>query len=137
MSWTDFDGKISKLKDFSGKVVILDFWATYCAPCKEEIPHLKALAEKYGDDLVLVGLHVGGDEDRPKIPDFVKELSIDYPIAFPEDALSSYVFGQQSAIPQTAVFDRQGRLVKKITGFDSALKVELDAAVEDTINTKR
>ena len=133
MNWTTFDGKVQKLKDFPGKVVILDFWATYCPPCIEEIPHLKELKSRYGDDLTLIGLHVGGEEDRPKVPDFVERLKIDYPLATPEDALTSFIFGQESAIPQTAIFDRNVKLVKKIVGFNAEIKKELDMAVEQTI----
>jgi thiol-disulfide isomerase/thioredoxin len=134
MSWTDFDGNVQKLKDSRGKAVILDFWATYCAPCIEEIPHLKALKAKYGDDLQVTGLHVGGDDDKPKVPEFIERLKIDYPLAYPEDALVSFVFGQDTAIPQTAIFDREGRLVKKITGFNDQIRVELDQAVEQAVN---
>ena len=133
MNWTTFDGSVQKLKDFPGKVVILDFWATYCPPCIEEIPHLKELKARYGDDLALIGLHVGGEEDRPKVPEFAEKLKIDYPLATPEDALTSFIFGQESAIPQTAIFDRDGKLVKKIVGFNPEIKKELDAAVEQTI----
>lgn len=136
MNWTTFEGPVQKLKDFQGKVVILDFWATYCPPCIEEIPHLKELKKKYGDDLVLIGLHVGGEEDRPKVPEFVQRLGIDYPLATPEDSLTSFIFGQESAIPQTAIFDRTGRLVKKIVGFSPEIKVQLDEAVAATINAK-
>ncbi len=134
MSWTGFEGSIQKLKDHRGKAVILDFWATYCKPCIEEIPHLKALKAKYGADLEVVGLHVGGDEDKPKVPEFVERLKIDYPLAYPEDALTSFVFGQDTAIPQTAIFDREGRLVKKITGFNDQIRAELDAAVEKAVS---
>src|SRR5262245_7271107 len=49
MSWTSFDGAVSKVKDHSGKAVILDFWATNCPPCIEEIPHLMELKARYGD----------------------------------------------------------------------------------------
>lgn len=133
MSWTGFEGDIQKLRDLNGKVVILDFWATYCPPCIEEIPHLMELKARYGDDLHIVGLHVGGEEDRPKVPEFVERLKITYPLAYPEDALTSYIFGQQTAIPQTAVFNRSGKLVKKIAGFDERIKVELDNAVASAI----
>ncbi len=134
MSWTGFEGNVQKLKDLKGKVVILDFWATYCPPCIEEIPHLMELEAKYGsENLQIIGLHVGGDEDRPKVPEFVERLKITYPLAYPEDALSSYIFGQQTAIPQTAVFDRSGRLVTKIAGFDARIKTELDSAVAAAI----
>lgn len=129
MSWTTFEGPVQKLKDYRGKVVILDFWATYCPPCIEEIPHLIELKEMYGDDLVVIGLHVGGAEDRPKVPEFVERLKITYPLATPEDALTSFIFGQESAIPQTAIFDRSGKLVKKIVGFNAQIKIELDDAV--------
>lgn len=133
MSWTGLDGSFNKLKDLRGKVVILDFWATYCKPCIQAIPHLRQLQANYGSDLQVVGLHVGGEEDRVKVPEFVQRLSIDYPTATPEDALTSYIFGSDTSIPQTAVFDRQGKLVKKFVGFDDAIKAELDAAVAATV----
>lgn len=136
MSWTGFDGTVRKVKDFQGKVVILDFWATYCAPCIEEIPHLMELKARYGDELEVIGLNVGGEEDRPKIPEFVDRLKITYPLGHPEDALSAYVFGTDTAIPQTAIFGRDGKLVKKIVGFDDKIRAELDAAVESTVNPK-
>ena len=136
MSWTGFQGNVQKLKDLEGKVVVLDFWATYCKPCIEEIPHLMQLQAKYGEDLRVIGLHVGGDEDRPKVPEFVERLKITYPLGYPEDALTAYIFGQQTAIPQTAVFDRSGKLVKKITGFDQRIKLELDEAVAAAVAKK-
>lgn len=135
MSWTGFTGTVSKLKDFKGKVVILDFWATYCPPCIEEIPHLKELQAKYGpDQLRVIGLHVGGEEDKPKVPAFVDKLKIDYELAYPEDSLTSFVFGQDTAIPQTAIIDRKGVLVKKIAGFNDQIRVELDEAVAKAID---
>lgn len=135
MSWTGFEGNVEKLKDLNGKVVILDFWATYCKPCLEEIPHLKSLQAKYGpENLRIIGLHVGGLEDRPKIPGFVDQLKIDYTLAYPEDALTAYIFGQESAIPQTAIFDRRGKLVKKIVGFGDDIKRELDGVVEEAVS---
>jgi thiol-disulfide isomerase/thioredoxin len=136
MSWTGFEGNVQKLKDLQGKAVILDFWATYCPPCIEEIPHLMELQAKYGaDNLHIVGLHVGGEEDRPKVPEFVERLKINYALAYPEDALTAFIFGQQTAIPQTAIFDRKGRMVKKIAGFNAEIKAELDAAVAAAVAT--
>jgi len=134
MSWTDFDGNKARLKDLKGKAVILDFWATYCLPCIEEIPHLKELQAKYGkENLVVIGMHVGGEEDKPKVPEFVEKLAIDYTLAEPEKALTSYIFGDQSAIPQTAVFDRNGKLVRKIIGFSDNIKIQLDDAVAKAV----
>jgi thiol-disulfide isomerase/thioredoxin len=140
MTWTIFDGKTNidanerKLKDLQGKVVILDFWATYCPPCLEEIPHLKELQSKYGrENLEIVGLHVGGEDDRPQVPTFVERLKIDYTLATPEDALTNFIFAARNDIPQTAVFDRSGKLVEKFIGFDSTIKNRLDEIIEQTI----
>ena len=134
---TNQEGAVSRLRDFKGKVVILDFWATYCPPCIEEIPHLKALQAKYGkENLEIIGMHVGGEEDRPRVPAFVKKLNIDYTLAIPEDELTRFIFGNRTDIPQTAIFDRQGKLVRKIIGFDAQIKKDLDAAVEQAVNSK-
>lgn len=134
MSWTLEDQRVQKLGDLKGKAVILDFWATYCIPCREEIPHLNSLVAKYGgDNLIIVGLNVGGDEDRVKIPQFTKTTKIDYAIAFPESELSSFIFATRSEIPQTAVFDRNGAMITKIIGFGPTQKRELDEAVEKAI----
>lgn len=138
MSWTKSDGYEIKMGDLRGKAVVLDFWATYCKPCLEEIPHLKELQKKYGvDSLQIVGLHVGGEEDRPKVPDFVEKLKIDYMLGTPESALTGFIFaGTKGEIPQTAVFDRNGELVRKFIGFDPEVKSQLDRAVDAAVNTK-
>jgi thiol-disulfide isomerase/thioredoxin len=137
MTWTGFDGKDQKLKDLQGKVVILDFWATYCPPCIEEIPHLNALLAKYGkDNIEIIGMHVGGEEDRPKVPAFVERLKISYPLASPEDELTRFIFAERDDIPQTAVFDRRGIMVKKIVGFNGEIQNELDSTVESAINSR-
>ena len=134
MTWTNFDGVVEKLKDHTGKVVILDFWATYCKPCLEAIPHLKKLQETYGrDDVAIIGLHVGGAEDRDQVPEFVEKLDIDYTLATPEDFLSQYIFGADSAIPQTAIIGRDGKLVRKFVGFDDNIKAELDKVVASAV----
>jgi thiol-disulfide isomerase/thioredoxin len=133
MSWAGFEGGVTKLKDLQGKAVILDFWATNCPPCIEEIPHLLELKAKYGDELVLVGLHVGDDEDRKQVPAFVERLKITYPLAYPDSALTDFVFQNNSAIPQTAVFDRNGAMFRKFVGFNPDIRRQLDQAVERAV----
>lgn len=129
MSWTGSDDRVVKIKDLSGKVLILDFWATYCPPCIEAIPHLMELKARYPNDIEVIGLHVGDEEDRVKVPEFVERLKITYPLGFPEDALTAYVFGTDTAIPQSAIIDREGKMVKKLVGFNEDIKRELDETV--------
>src|SRR5258706_9439978 len=137
MSWTGAGDKVQKLSDLKGKAVILDFWATYCPPCRQEIPHLNSLIAKYGsENLQIVGLNVGGEDDRPEIPKFIASTKIDYPIAFPEDDLTRLIFAERDDIPQTAIFDRNGRMIKKIIGFGPDIQKELDAAVEQAVKSE-
>ena len=137
MSWTDGQARVQKLSDLKGKAVILDFWATFCPPCRKEIPHLNSLIAKYGkDNLQIVGLNVGGPEDKPEIPKFLAATKMDYPIAYPEDDLSRYIFAERDDIPQTAVFDRNGRMITKIIGYSPEVEKRLDAAVEQAIKSE-
>lgn len=134
MSWTDDKGGLHKIGELRGKAVILDFWATYCGPCREEIPHLNSLLAKHGaDNLVIYGMHVGGEEDKAEIPKFQKQTKFDYPIAYPDDALTSWVFGQRDDIPQTLVLDRNGEIVDKFVGFGTGVQRDLDAALEKAL----
>lgn len=136
LGWTLFNSKRETLSDYRGKVIVLDFWATYCPPCVEEIPHLNALKNKYGEKLQIVGLHVGGEEDEAKVPSFVEKLKINYALAYPEDELIKILFGSDDVIPQTFVFNRDGKLTKKIVGFDEIEKMNLDNAIEQAVNEK-
>jgi len=135
MSWTSFDGSVSKLKDHRGKAVILDFWATNCAPCIQEIPYLMELKARYGDDLELIGLHVGDDEDRQRVPAFVEKLKMNYPLATPDEALTNYIFETEDSIPQTAIFDRNGVMIKKIVGYAPSIKGAMDEVVKRAVQT--
>ncbi len=132
LGWTLFDGQTQKLGDYKGKVVVLDFWATYCKPCLEEIPHLVELQNKYAD-LRVIGLHVGGEEDVPRVPEFVERLKINYVLAYPEDELNKVLL-DGSAIPQTFVFDRNGKLIERFVGYDLKVKTDLDKVIAQELN---
>jgi thiol-disulfide isomerase/thioredoxin len=132
MGWQTFDGKSKTLGDLKGKIVVVDFWATYCPPCIEEIPHLNELQNR-GGDIQVVGLNVGGDDDKPKIPDFVRRLNIQYELGYPGDDLISAMLGTDDRIPQTFVLDRNGKVIQAIVGFDDGKKQVLDVAVETAL----
>ena len=134
MGWTKADGAYETLGAMKGKVIVLDFWATYCPPCLEEIPHLVELQNKHGAaGLQVIGLHTGGVEDRPKVPAFVEKFKMNYVLAYPEDALADTLLQNDDRIPQTFVFDRTGKLVKGFVGFDANIKADLDKAIQDAL----
>ena len=137
-TWTTLDGRRAKGADFQGKVLVLDFWATYCPPCRDEVPHLIALQRRYGaQGLHVVGLNVGGAEDRPKVPEFIEEFGIQYALGYPDDQMSDLFFADNSAIPQTYVYDRKGRLAKRFVGFDEKISAELERVVQAALEEKQ
>src|SRR5947209_17198225 len=129
-AWTQSDGRRAALQDYRGQVVVLDFWATYCPPCREEIPHLVRLQKRLGPQgFKVIGLNVGGEEDQPKIPDFVKQYGIQYQLASPDDDTVRLFLADDDRIPHTFVIDRQGRLVEDFVGYDGDAADELEKAV--------
>ena len=111
MGWSLANGDRARLSDYRGKVLVLDFYATWCEPCRASIPRLKALQQKFGPaGLEIVGLNVGGPDDRVKVADFARELAIAYPLGFPDQSLTDLFLSDDQTIPQTFVFSRDGQL---------------------------
>src|SRR5947209_15425839 len=125
--WTVDNNRAAKLSDYKGKVIVLDFYATWCEPCRAETPRLVRLQRDYGPGgLQVIGLNVGGENDRAQVPAFAKEFGIEYPLGFPDDALVNQYLTDNQDIPQAFVFDRHGELVKRFVGYSSTSGGELD-----------
>jgi cytochrome c biogenesis protein CcmG/thiol:disulfide interchange protein DsbE len=136
MGWQLSDGKRSVFSEYKGKVLILDFYATWCVPCRDSVPHLIGLQKKFeAQGLAVVGLNVGGPGDLQEVPSFVKEFGIQYPLGKPDEDLVSFLMSDSDAIPQTFVFDRQGQLVQRFVGFGSDTGTYLDGAVDTALKT--
>jgi len=136
MGWEQTDGKRVVFSDYKGKVLILDFYATWCVPCRESIPHLIGLQKNFQSrGLQVVGLNVGGPDDEPLVPAFAKELGIQYPLAKPDEDLVRFLMSDSDAIPQTFVFDREGKLVQRFIGFDAEQGESIDRAVAGALGT--
>jgi thiol-disulfide isomerase/thioredoxin len=137
------DGKTVSLAAAHGKVVLLNFWATWCGPCRLEVPDLVELQTKYKDQLQVIGLVVD-DTDEEAVRDFAKKYSINYPIAMATDAMRIQ-FGGVPALPTSFIIDAQGRVVQKHIGLrDPALYeteirallgMPIDARVETFVDT--
>jgi thiol-disulfide isomerase/thioredoxin len=134
MGWELAEGKRSVFSEHKGKVLVLDFYATWCAPCRDSIPHLIGLQKKYeAQGLTVVGLNVGGPGDPEKVPDFAKEFGIQYALAKPDEDLVTFLLSDSDAIPQTFVFDRQGELVERFIGYDKESGESLERTIESTL----
>ena len=112
----DLDGKSVKLESYKGKVVLLNFWASWCGPCKAEIPGFIELQEKYKDKLTIVGYNV--DDDAPKAKAFATEYKMNYPVLLGEsreDVQDAY--GPIWGIPASFIISKDGKVCRKHLGI--------------------
>ncbi len=107
-------GDTISLSDYKGKVVIIDFWATWCGPCVREIPHYIELQKEYGDSgLVVIGIALDAPE---RVEKFAEARKLNYPVAIGDKELANR-YGGIKFIPTTFVIDQEGRIYKKYVGY--------------------
>lgn len=128
------DGKEITLSHLKGKVVLLDFWATWCAPCRESIPHLIQLYQGYRENgFEVIGLNMDkGDEGV--VRRFTESMKISYPIVIvPEEVVRNYGV---TAIPTTFFIDKEGKIRERIMGFNSAIAQQMTTKIIDLTSEK-
>ena len=123
----DVNGKVVHLSDYRGKVVLLDFWATWCGPCGIEIPWFTDFQRKYKDrgfEVLGVSMDDGGWKD---VKPFVAEKKINYPVVLGDDHTSD-LYGDVEALPTTFMIDRDGRVASVHVGLVD--RKEFDDAIQ-------
>ena len=119
----DVDGKVVSSDQFKGKVVVVDFWATWCPPCRTEIPGYIRLQKKYADQgLVIVGISV--DTDGPEVVrKFIKDFGINYTIVMADDQIQD-LFAPIQGYPTTLIIDRDGNIRDRKLGREPTEQYE-------------
>ena len=114
----DLQGREISSADLRGKVVLIDFWATWCKPCKQEMPGYQKLVELYGPrGFAVVGLKFDDMADTEDPIQFAKKIGVRYPLAVAPDGLRQK-FGGIEGLPTAMLYDRHGVLRKKVIGFE-------------------
>jgi thiol-disulfide isomerase/thioredoxin len=127
------DGGSFKLSSYKGKVLVVDFWATWCPPCRDGIPQLVRIDKELRDKGVeIIGLHI--DDQGRSTPDairnFVKQFSINYTVGMASSEMFiAYLGEEETSIPQTLVFDRNGKVIAHLVGYTKQDAPKLDAAI--------
>lgn len=114
----DLRGQELASRDLHGKVVLIDFWATWCEPCKKEMPGYQKLLDRYGSSgFAVVGFKFDTMADTESPLQFAKEIGVRYPLAVASEDIRQK-FGGIEGLPTTMLYDRQGILRKKVIGFE-------------------
>ena len=117
-SVTDLSGRKLALADYRGKVVLLNFWATWCGPCRLEVPGFVDLQSKYRDQgLVVIGISM--DDDPAPVREFYQRYRMNYPVAMGDDGLTDR-FGGIVGLPTTFLIQRDGHIYARETGAEDA-----------------
>ena len=131
----DVNGASFKLADFFGKVVVVNFWATWCGPCRREIPELVKLHKEFQSRGVeMIGLT---SEDpgasAEKVRKFIQDFQIDYRIGWASDQVAAPLMQGHTAIPQIFIISPDARILKRFVGFSPAYMSEIKQALEDAL----
>jgi len=112
----DLDGRMVRLQDLRGRAVVLDFWATWCAPCRVSMPELDALQEQYAEQgLVVLGLSLDEEGDA-KVKRFVDKLGIRFRVALASERMLAQ-YGPIRSAPTTVFINRRGMIVRRVVGY--------------------
>jgi thiol-disulfide isomerase/thioredoxin len=130
----DIDGDVIRMADLRGKVVLVDFWATWCGPCREELPFLEELQDRHEDEgFVVVGVNV--DRDRRNMESFVRRLGLSFPNVYDGEHAVAGRYGP-SSMPTSYLVDRQGVVRHIFRGFRAADATALERHVEALLRAR-
>ena len=131
----DAKGASFKLGDFFGKVMVINLWATWCGPCRQEIPELVKLHKEFQSRGVeMIGLTTEDpDASAEKVRKFIQDFQIDYRIGWATDQVALPLMQGRTAIPQIFIISPDARILKRFVGFSPAYTSELKQALEDAL----
>ena len=133
---TTLDGKTITRDGLKGKVVLLDFWATWCPPCRAAIPHLVKLYDKYKDEgLMVIGISLDKG-DQKDVVDFVERNRIPYPISIAPDNPIIKDMGNISSLPTLIMLDRKSEISFKVIGYNQEIGEKLEKRLEQLLKAE-
>ncbi len=137
-SLRDINGKKVSLSDYKGKVVLINFWATWCAPCIYEIPHLqKIYKDLKAEGFIVLGINVDEARNFSGIKPLSKKLGIKYPVLIDRNRSVISMYNPSMVLPYTVIINTEGEIYAYFEGYYSGSENEIRKAVEEAIDFKR
>jgi cytochrome c biogenesis protein CcmG/thiol:disulfide interchange protein DsbE len=135
-SWQTQDGKVMHLSDLKGKAVLLDFWATWCGPCRMTIPHVESLYNKYKNKgVVVIGVNLDKASSRNAVSEFTKKEGITYLVISDASGTVASQYGATS-IPRFFFVDKHGNIAKMIVGYDPNMEETFSKEIDSLLAEK-
>lgn len=126
------DGKEIKLSDYKGKIVVLDFWATWCGPCRKGIPDLISIQNEFPNEVVILGVSLDMQTKADVVP-FMKKMGINYPIVYGNVEVTQ-LYGGIEAIPTSFIIDQKGNITAQHVGL--VAKSEYTSKIKKLLGSK-
>jgi peroxiredoxin len=133
----DTEGRDVRLSDHTGKVVLIDFWATWCQPCVAGMPHLQEMYTRIKDrGFVVLGVSMDGPESVATVPSFVRNLGVTFPILLDEETRVVSIYNPKRTAPLQVLVDQGGRIAQVRQGYNVGDEKLIEAEVERLLGTK-
>jgi thiol-disulfide isomerase/thioredoxin len=132
----DLDGRDVRLSDFAGRVVLVDFWATWCTPCVAALPAIEKLFERYASEgLTVLSVAIDGPETVASVGPSARRMGLTFPVLLDEESRVVSAFNPGRTVPFQLLVDRRGRIVKRRQGYapgdEKLLEAELAALLKE------
>jgi len=127
----DLAGRTVRLSDHRGKVVLINFWATWCVPCKVELPHLERLYQEYRPQgLVVLGIAMDGPDSSANVDPQARQYGLSFPVLLDEETRVVAVYNPKRTAPFTVIVGRDGAVAKRREGYHAGDEVEVEADIK-------
>jgi peroxiredoxin len=132
----DVDGKTVRLSDYLGKqVVLLDFWSTYCEPCKAEMPHLRRMYDTHkAKGFVVLAIAMDGPETVAEVPAFAKRNGMTFPVVLDEDSSIASIYNPKKSAPLSVLIGKGGQIVRVHEGYNPGDEEVLEKHVREQLD---
>jgi peroxiredoxin len=133
----DTEGRLVRLSDHRGKVVLVNFWATWCVPCAAELPHLQRLYEAYGDQgFVVLAISMDGPESVAEVVPRARRYGLTFPVLLDEETRVVAEYNPKRSAPFTTLIGRDGAVAKTREGYSAGDEIAIEADVQALLATR-
>lgn len=136
-SLRDLSGRTVRLSDHRGKVVLVNFWATWCVPCRVELPHLERLHRQYAaQGLVVLGVSIDGPDSAAEVDPQARRYGLTFPVLMDQDTRVVALYNPKKTAPFTVIIGRDGAVARRREGYHAGDEVRVEADIKTLLSAQ-